>query len=126
MFELLLTVGIAYFGIVMPFNLWKITGKYEYLKKETDERISHLEFNNQYYVDQINHLKQENTKLAEKAEVYRSEWYAATDKIELIEEYFFDMPDEEQDLKLNKILFPEDFEEYEDVPIDPKEEFFNE
>lgn len=126
MFELLLTVGIAYFGIVMPFNLWKITGKYEYLKKETDERISHLEFNNQYYVDQINHLKQENTKLAEKAEVYRSEWYAATDKIELIEEYFFDMPDEEQDPKLNKILFPEDFEEYEDVPIDPKEEFFNE
>lgn len=126
MFELLLTVGIAYFGIVMPFNLWKITGKYEYLKKETDERISHLEFNNQYYVDQINHLKQENTKLAEKAEVYRSEWYAATDKIELIEEYFFDMPDEEQDPKLNKILFPEDFEEYEDVPVDPKEEFFNE
>lgn len=126
MFELLLTVGIAYFGIVMPFNLWKITGKYEYLKKETDERISHLEFNNQYYVDQINHLKQENAKLAEKAEVYRSEWYAATDKIELIEEYFFDMPDEEQDPKLNKILFPEDFEEYDDVPIDPKEEFFNE
>lgn len=129
MSELLTIVGIVYFGIFVPFRLWVLNGQHRFLKQETDQKISQLEFNNDYYIKEIENLRKEKVNLTSSLDVYREAWYEALDKIGAAQDYVDDIKDEDVRDQLTFILSDEpdkDFTEYEDIPENVEEEFYNE
>ena len=104
--------SIVFYGLVaIPYKLWVISGKYDYLKKDTDSKIKTLEFNNNYYIEQINSYADQVRTLAVQKENYHKLWNEAYDKLSDLEELVEEMPDSEDKSQLEEILYREEVEE---------------
>jgi hypothetical protein len=101
--------SIVFYGLVaIPYKLWVISGKYDYLKKDTEAKIQTLEFNNAYYIEQINNYANQVRSLNEQKERYYSFWSDSLNRLLDIEEVLDDMPDSEYKDRINEILHVED------------------
>ncbi len=97
------------YGIIaIPYKLWITSGKYDYLKKDTDSKIETLEFNNQYYIDQINNYATQVNTLAGQRDMYYSFWSDSLNRLLEIEDIVSEMPDSEDKTKLEEALFREE------------------
>jgi ABC-type uncharacterized transport system ATPase subunit len=111
MIELILCLIVLYGLITIPYKLWVTSGKYYYLKKETDSKIGTLEFNNQYYIDQINSYVNQVKTLAGQKDMYYSFWSDSLNRLLEIEDIVSEMPDGEYKSQLEEILYREEVEE---------------
>jgi hypothetical protein len=112
--EWLLSFAILYIGIYIPFKYWQVSGKYDYLKKDTDAKISQLEYNQNYYIEQINSYKQQVKTLTDQSEGYKWLWIEASSDLERIENVLHDEDPSELTDKLFEILWAGEGEEVED------------
>lgn len=112
--EWLLSFAILYIGIYIPFKYWQVSGKYEYLQKETNAKISQLEYNQKYYIDQINDYKIQVKNLSNMKNSFELLWDEAYGKLEEIENILFDEDPSELTDKIYEVLWREDGEEIDD------------
>jgi len=104
--------SIFIYGLfAIPYKLWVATGRYDYLKKDTESKIQTLEFNNNYYIEQINSYANQVKTLAGQKDMYYSFWSDSLNRLLEIEDIVYDMPDGEDKTKLEEALFREEGEE---------------
>ena len=108
MIEFIFYSALIYACIAIPYKLWIATGKYDYLKRDTDIRIEDLEFNNKYYIDQINDLRRQLSTVEQSRDVYHKLWNESIDKLIEIEDAVGDMPDGESKTILEDIIYRDD------------------
>lgn len=114
MLELIFWSILLYGLFAIPYKLWITSGKYDYLKKDTEAKIQTLEFNNAYYIEQINSYANQVRSLTEQKDRYYSFWSDSLDRLLEIEEVLDDMPDNEYKDRINEILHVED-EDNDDI-----------
>ncbi len=109
--------GFVIYGVfAIPYKLWVTSGKYEYLKKDTDAKIQTLEFNNNYYIEQINNYFNQIRSLSDQKDTYYSLWSEAYDKLVEVEDIVAEMPDGEYKTRLEDLIYRDDeVEDEEDV-----------
>ncbi len=112
--EWLLSFAILYIGIYIPFKYWQVSGKYEYLQKETNAKISQLEYNQKYYIDQINDYKIQVRNLSNSNIAWENLWQESFDKLDQIENILNDEDPSELTDKIYEVLWREDGEEIDD------------
>lgn len=112
--EWILSFAILYLGIYIPFKYWQISGKYDYLKKDTDAKISQLEYNQNYYIEQINNYKIQIRNLQNMNTSFQNLWDEAYNQLEQIESILMDEDPSELTDKLFEILWAGEGEEVED------------
>jgi hypothetical protein len=110
MIEFILWSIILYGLIAIPYKLWVTSGKYYYLKNDTDEKIGTLEFNNQYYIEQINNYAHQVKTLAGQKDTYYQLWSEAYDKISELEYIIDEMPDSEYKTQLEEVIYRDEDE----------------
>ena len=109
--EWLLTFAIIYFGIFVPFKYWQVSGKYDYLKKDTDAKIAQLEYDRQYYIEQIKDYQIQIGNLSRMNTSFQSLWDEAYNKLEQIENVLLDEDTSNLFDKISEILWADDEEE---------------
>lgn len=110
MIELIFIAATIYFLFVLPFKYWKVSGQFQYLKQDTDAKISQLEYNNNYYIDQINSFQQQVNRLERERNQYYQLWSDELDRVAEVEDIVFDLPESDTKTKILNILYPGDDE----------------
>lgn len=111
--EWILFFAFIYIGIYIPFKYWQVSGKYDYLKKDTDAKISQLEYDRNYYIDQINDYKIQIRNLSNMRNSFESLWDEAYGKLEEIEAILYDETPSDLTDKIYEVLWREDGEDIE-------------
>lgn len=106
--EWILFFSFIYLGLVIPFKYWQVLGKYEYLKKDADAKINQLEYDRNYYIEQINDYKKQVKHLSNAVEEYKWMWIEATSDLERIENVLHDEDPSELTDKLFEILLEDE------------------
>lgn len=109
--EWLLTFAIIYFGIFVPFKYWQVSGQYDYLKKDTDAKIAQLEYDRQYYIDQIKDYQIQIGNLSRMNTSFQGLWDEAYNKLEQIENVLLDEDSSNLFDKISEILWADDEED---------------
>lgn len=110
--DIVLTLAIIYLVILIPYRLWITTGKYDYLKKDSEAQISDLKFNNNYYIDQINEYGRQIKEISSQRDEYRELWFESSNIIDYIEDIALEMPDGEFKTDILNTIHPEDNDNY--------------
>ena len=112
--EWIYSIAIGYFIFFLPFKLWQLSGQYEHLIRDTEAKISQLEYDRDYYIEQINSYRQQVKTLADQSEGYKWLWIEATSDLERIENVLHDEDPSELTDKLYEILWAGEGEEVDD------------
>ncbi len=112
--EWIITFGIMYLGIYIPFKYWQVSGKYEYLQKETNAKISQLEYDRNYYIEQINDYKIQIRNLSNSNIAWENLWRESFDKLDQIENILNDEDPSELTDKLFEILWADEGEDIDE------------
>lgn len=110
MIEFIFWSMFLYGLVAIPYKLWITSGKYDYLKKDTDSKIETLEFNNQYYIDQINNYANQVNALAGQRDTYYQLWNESYDKLVDLEYIIDEMPDSEYKTQLEEVIYRDEEE----------------
>ena len=105
MFEFIFWSIVLYGLFAIPYKLWITSGKYDYLKKDTEAKIQTLEFNNTYYVEQINSYANQVKALTNQKDTYYQLWNEAYDKLVDLEYIIDEMPDSEYKSQLEEVIY---------------------
>lgn len=108
------SILIIYFVFVLPYKLWLVSGKYDYLKKDTDAKISQLEYDRQYYIDQIKDYQIQIGNLQRMNVSFQNLWDEAYNQLEQIENILCDETPSELTDKIYEILWADDGEDVDD------------
>jgi hypothetical protein len=112
--EWIITFGIMYLGIYIPFKYWQVSGKYEYLQKETNAKISQLEYDRQYYIDQIKDYQIQIGNLQRMNVSFQNLWDEAYNQLEQIENILYDETPSELTDKIYEILWADEGEDIDE------------
>lgn len=112
--EWIYSIAIIYFLFFVPFKHWQILGKYQYLQKEYEAKTSQLEFNEKYYLEQIDNYRRQVKTLTDQSEGYKWLWIEASSDLERIENVLQDEDPSELTDKLFEILWAGEGEEVDD------------